>query len=114
MCRATSVELQRKLDRIAAELDSAQQLYGTWLSQQQGDLVARGVRIDGLGRELDVHFVTGVIGHEVVRVAREGHFDLLILPLPETQPVLSNGGNWTEYVLSSASVWTRCRRWGRS
>jgi glycosyltransferase involved in cell wall biosynthesis/GT2 family glycosyltransferase len=53
MCRATSVVLQRRLDRIAAELDSAQQLYGTWLSQQQGDLVARRIRIDGLGRELD-------------------------------------------------------------
>ena len=53
MCRATSVELRHRLDCIAAELDNAQQLYGPWLSQQQGDLGARGVRIDGLGRELD-------------------------------------------------------------
>jgi len=39
-------------------------------------------RAKNLGRKLDVHKVTGDPGPEIVRVAQEGHYDLIILSLP--------------------------------
>jgi nucleotide-binding universal stress UspA family protein len=35
-----------------------------------------------LGRDLEVHFVSGAWAEEVVRVAREYNYDLIVLPLP--------------------------------
>src|SRR5207253_1075961 len=36
-----------------------------------------------LGRELEVHLVNGVWAQDVVRVAREFNYNLIVLPLPE-------------------------------
>lgn len=58
-----------------------------------------------LGRELHVHNVDGAPGTEVVRIAREGHYDLIVLPLPPERPVRSNGSPWpawTDEVLHHA------------
>ncbi len=57
-----------------------------------------------LGRELRVYPAEGEPGPEVVRVAREGQYDLVVVALPEerpAQPELPWPG-WTEYVFSHA------------
>ncbi len=48
-------------------------------------------RARNLGRQLQVHDVKGDPGTGIVRVAREGQYDLIILPVPGEQP--SNGSN---------------------
>jgi nucleotide-binding universal stress UspA family protein len=39
-----------------------------------------------LGRELPVHEVRGEVGEAVVRLAREGQYDLIVVPLPADLP----------------------------
>ena len=56
-----------------------------------------------LGREIKVHAATGNFGPELVRLAREGHYELIILALPRERT--ENGRPWrpeTDYVLAHA------------
>jgi nucleotide-binding universal stress UspA family protein len=56
-----------------------------------------------LGREIKVHSATGNFGPELVRLAREGHYELIILALPRERT--ENGRPWrpeTDYVLAHA------------
>jgi nucleotide-binding universal stress UspA family protein len=57
-----------------------------------------------LGRELEVHTVLGDAGAEIVRLAKQGQYDLIILPLPIEQPVEPTqlAGNETSYILRHA------------
>jgi nucleotide-binding universal stress UspA family protein len=56
-----------------------------------------------LGREVKVFSVTGNFGPELVRLAREGHYELIILALPRERT--EKGRPWgpeTDYVLAHA------------
>jgi nucleotide-binding universal stress UspA family protein len=57
-----------------------------------------------LGRDVRAHSPDGELGGEVVRLAREGRYDFIILPLPEDHrvPRTGAGPHWTGYVLSHA------------
>ncbi len=57
-----------------------------------------------LGRDLHVHRLEGQFGPELVRLAREGHYELLVLALPQERPA-EKGRLWCdeiEYVISHA------------
>jgi len=57
-----------------------------------------------LGRELRIHPLNGQFGSDVVRLAREGHYELIILPLPQERPA-EKGRMWCseiDYVLNHA------------
>lgn len=57
-----------------------------------------------LGRELQVHSPTDQLGPEIVEIAHEGHYDLIILALPMEWSHSSNSARspWTDYVLQHA------------
>ena len=55
-----------------------------------------------LGRKLEVHVPQGEPGPELVRLAREGHFDLIIVGLPEGRSHASPWPGWVDLVLSNA------------
>jgi nucleotide-binding universal stress UspA family protein len=60
-------------------------------------------RARALGREIKVHPLTGKFGPELVRLAREGHYELIILSLPRERS--EKGQPWgaeTDYVLAHA------------
>ena len=58
-----------------------------------------------LGREIKcIHPLNGQFGPDVVRLAREGHYELIILPLPQERPA-EKGRLWgseIDYVLTHA------------
>jgi amino acid transporter/nucleotide-binding universal stress UspA family protein len=60
-------------------------------------------RAHTLGREIKVHSANGNFGPELVRLAREGHYELIILALPRERT--EKGRPWgpeTDYVLAHA------------
>jgi nucleotide-binding universal stress UspA family protein len=57
-----------------------------------------------LGRDIKVHTLTGNFGPDLVRLAREGHYELIIVALPHERPA-EKGRLWgpdTDYVLAHA------------
>jgi nucleotide-binding universal stress UspA family protein len=57
-----------------------------------------------LGRDVKVHALNGNFGPELVRLAREGHYELIIVALPHERPA-EKGRLWgrdTDYVLMHA------------
>jgi amino acid transporter/nucleotide-binding universal stress UspA family protein len=57
-----------------------------------------------LGREIKVHSLDGNFGPELVKLAREGHYELIIVALPRERPI-EKGRLWgpdTDYVLAHA------------
>jgi amino acid transporter/nucleotide-binding universal stress UspA family protein len=57
-----------------------------------------------LGRDIKVHTLNGNFGPELVRLAREGHYELIIVALPHERPA-EKGRLWgpdTDYVLAHA------------
>jgi nucleotide-binding universal stress UspA family protein len=60
-------------------------------------------RARSLGREVKVHSISGSYGTELVRLAREGHYELIILSLPRERP--EKGRPWgadADFVLAHA------------
>jgi amino acid transporter/nucleotide-binding universal stress UspA family protein len=56
-----------------------------------------------LGRKLEVLVPQqGDPGPELVRLAREGHYDLIVIGLPEGRLHVSDWPGWTDYILSNA------------
>ncbi len=57
-----------------------------------------------LGRELQVHSLAEQLGPEIVQVAQDGHYDLIIVALPAEQShsCSSSRSLWTDYVLQHA------------
>ncbi len=57
-----------------------------------------------LGREIKVESLGATYGQDVVRMARDGHYELIVLPLPQERP-LERGrlcGSEMNYVLTHA------------
>jgi nucleotide-binding universal stress UspA family protein len=59
-------------------------------------------RAEHLGREIDVFTRHGDLGPEIVRLAQEGRFNLIILPLVDPRPRNGHWDSWIEYVLGHA------------
>jgi nucleotide-binding universal stress UspA family protein len=61
-------------------------------------------RAEKLGREVDLLFADGDAGPAVVKAARDGEYDLIVVPLPADRP--ARGGwaadEWAAYVLAHA------------
>ena len=57
-----------------------------------------------LGRELQVHSLAEQLGPEIVQVAHDGHYDLIIVALPAEQSHSSSSPRplWTDHVLQHA------------
>jgi len=58
-------------------------------------------RAKQLGREMQLHALDGEPGAEIVRQARKGRYDMLILALPEIE-ARAHWPAWTDFVLSHA------------
>ncbi len=61
-------------------------------------------RAHTLGREIKVHALDGHFGSELVRLAREGHYELIIVALHRERPT-ERGRPWdaeTDFVLAHA------------
>jgi amino acid transporter/nucleotide-binding universal stress UspA family protein len=72
--------------------------------QLEGVLQRERERARTLGREIKVHALDGHFGPELVRLAREGHYELIIVALPQERPA-EKGRLWgpdTDYVLAHA------------
>lgn len=72
--------------------------------QLDGVLLRDRERARTLGREIKVHSLDGHFGPELVRLAREGHYELIIVALPQERPA-EKGRLWgpdTDYVLAHA------------
>jgi hypothetical protein len=57
-----------------------------------------------LGREIKVHTLNRNFGPELVKLAREGHYELIIVALPRERPI-EKGRLWgpdTDFVLAHA------------
>jgi Universal stress protein family len=61
-------------------------------------------RAKQLGREVPIAVVAGEPGHEIARMAREGHYDLIVAPLPEqlVDAIARSKANWLDYLLEHA------------
>ena len=61
-------------------------------------------RAKQLGREVSIGVVAGEPGHEIARMAREGHYDLIVAPLPEqlVDAIARSKSNWLDYLLEHA------------
>ena len=57
---------------------------------------------DRLGRKLTILVPNGEPGLEVVRLAREGHYDLIIAGLPEGRSIGSAFPAWLDQVMRNA------------
>jgi nucleotide-binding universal stress UspA family protein len=68
-------------------------------------LAADKRRSKQLGRELQIITIGGQTGPEIVRIARDGHYDLIIVAMPEQWP--STAGRrivpWLDFLLEHAS-----------
>jgi amino acid transporter/nucleotide-binding universal stress UspA family protein len=91
----TMLDPQVGLDVVAV---TPQQTLGDQAIQRDQEQARR------LGRELHVHSPDGQPGLEIVRLAREEQYDLIILALPEERPSDTElpWSDWTEYVLEHA------------
>jgi amino acid transporter/nucleotide-binding universal stress UspA family protein len=94
----TMLDPQVVLDVAAISPGGAPPLNGNAAIERDREQAAR------LGRELHVHTTDGGPGPEIVRVAREGHYDLIVLALPEERPAHAALPlpDWTDYVFSHA------------
>ncbi len=94
----TVLDPQVALDVVVVTADAAEVANGHDLVQQDQERAAR------LGRELQVYPVKGELGPGIVRLAQEGHYDLIILAAPVDRP--RNGSQswsaWTDHVLHQA------------
>jgi amino acid transporter/nucleotide-binding universal stress UspA family protein len=60
---------------------------------EESAVLANGVlqreqeRARSLGREIHIQSLSGNYGPEVVRLARDGHYELIIVPLPQERPI---------------------------
>ena len=70
----------------------------------QNSIAAEQSRAKQLGRELAVHSIQGDRGPEIVRTARDGRYDLIIVAMPEqwTDTPNRRNGEWISYVLDHA------------
>ncbi len=61
-------------------------------------------RAKQLGRQLNVSVVAGEPGHEIARMARDGHYDLIVAPLPEQfiDAISREKNPWLDYLLEHA------------
>jgi amino acid transporter len=57
-------------------------------------------RAEHLGRTLHTHVMSGDWGEAVVRTAREGKYDMIIIPLPASAP--ENQQSWIEHIRGNA------------
>ncbi|HKD35560.1 MAG TPA: universal stress protein, partial [Pirellulales bacterium] len=70
----------------------------------QTTVAAEQARAKQLGRELAMHSIQGDRGAEIVRTARDGRYDLIIVSMPEQWADAPNrrNGEWISYVLDHA------------
>jgi hypothetical protein len=61
-------------------------------------------RAQHLGRELEIHVMKGDWGESVVRLAKEGKYDIIFLPLPPqmSSAAQGTGAGWIDYIRSHA------------
>jgi amino acid transporter len=61
-------------------------------------------RAKQLGREVSIVVVSGEPGHDIARMAREGHYDLIVAPLPEqfVEAIAREKTPWLDYLLEHA------------
>ncbi len=61
-------------------------------------------RAKQLGRQLSISVVAGEPGHEIARMARDGHYDLIVAPLPEQyiDAISREKAPWLDYLLEHA------------
>jgi hypothetical protein len=61
-------------------------------------------RAKQLGRHLSISVVAGEPGHEIARMARDGHYDLIVAPLPEQfiDAISREKTPWLDYLLEHA------------